>query len=135
MIIPDELDKALYHNVQSIYGPYSRSDGRKHVVLWYEFKGSNITLSYPKYLVERLYGRKLIEPETVDHIDGNFSNDAYSNLRVLHRIDNASAGSKIRPRKSYPNKQCVFCGNEFYTRDNRNKYCSKSCSGKASHIK
>jgi hypothetical protein len=70
----------------TVYGPYTRKDGRKHVVLWDGVKTK--TVSYPKFLMERKLGRKLIPPETVDHINGDFSDDRPENLQVLNRRDN-----------------------------------------------
>lgn len=49
-----------------IYGPYARSDGRKHMILIDE-NGFRTTISYPKYLMEQYLGRKLADDETVDH--------------------------------------------------------------------
>lgn len=69
----------LVYEDYKCYGPYTRSDGRQHVVLvHHNDEGSidnRITCSYPKYIVERHLGRKLKSSETIDHIDGNFSNN------------------------------------------------------------
>jgi hypothetical protein len=41
-----------------IYGPYTRKDGRKHVIVHYD--GGRIrTVSYPKWLMEQHLGREL----------------------------------------------------------------------------
>jgi|GraSoi2013_100cm_1033763.scaffolds.fasta_scaffold18608_2 hypothetical protein len=71
----------------TVYGPYSRKDERKHVVLWDGIKTS--TVSYPKFLMERKIGRKLEPHETVDHINGNFTDDRPENLQILTRAGNA----------------------------------------------
>lgn len=69
--------------------PYTRPDGRKHVIITKE-DGSKTTRSYPRFLLEEKLGRKLLPEETVDHIDGNFKNDSPENLRVLSRSENSS---------------------------------------------
>lgn len=69
--------------------PYKRPDGRKHVIIT-RSDGSKTTRSYPRYLLEMKLGRSLLPEETVDHIDGDHTNDAPDNLRVLSRAENAS---------------------------------------------
>lgn len=76
------------------YGPYTRPDGRKHVVIYDNVTGKKTTMSYPKYLMEQHLGRKLEDWETVDHIDEDFTNDDLSNLQILSRQANASKASK-----------------------------------------
>jgi len=74
-----------------IYGPYLRKDGRKHIIIIHN-DGRSQTRSYPRLLLEQKLGRELKEDETVDHIDGDFTNDAPENLRVLSRAENAANG-------------------------------------------
>ena len=64
-----------------VYGPYTRKDGRQHVVL-YE-SGVPKTVSYPKFLLEQKLGRSLNADETCDHIDNDYTNNDVSNLQVL----------------------------------------------------
>ena len=70
----------LYPLYDKVYGPYEREDGRKHLVLNNSklAKGDKAklrTLSYPKALIEVHHNRILIEDETTDHKDENFTND------------------------------------------------------------
>jgi hypothetical protein len=74
-----------------IYGPYLRKDGRKHVIIIHD-NGISQTRSYPRLLLEQKLGRSLTDEETVDHIDGDFTNDAPENLRALSRVENAANG-------------------------------------------
>jgi len=126
-----------------IYGPYKRKDGRKHVVLVYHNRDGSVkrktTMSYPKFLVEKKLGRRLKKGETVDHIDGNFKNDAWSNLRVVSHNKHAREDADY----AFPHKIiCVWCGSGVYKRrgnlrGNSKKgkagpFCSKSCAGKYS---
>lgn len=71
-----------------IYGPYTRKDGRKHVILYDPNVGLRKTVSYPKYLMEQHIGRPLEKWETVDHIDEDFTNDNLDNLQILSRKNN-----------------------------------------------
>lgn len=76
-----------------IYGPYTRKDGRKHIILKLKGTGKGgfgnlTTYSYPKFLLEMKLGQKLNRNETCDHKDDNFTNDDINNLQVLTRADN-----------------------------------------------
>ena len=75
----------MYDNMK-VYGPYTRKDGRQVVIL--KTPGSSMdhkTISYPKYLVECQLQRYLTKNETVYHIDGDFTNNDLTNLRVVDR--------------------------------------------------
>jgi hypothetical protein len=98
--------------------------------------GKKQTISYPKYLVEMYLGRYLGDKETVDHIDGDFTNNDISNLRVIERGLHCS-------QDAFRNKSeihtCVWCKKEFEVsgkslhlrnRKQASGFCSKSCSGK-----
>ena len=118
------------------YGPYTRADGRQHVILIHHNNAGNIddriTCSYPKYLVENYIGHKLSSSETVDHIDGNFSNNDLSNLRIVERSLHCKSHVKV---KTTLEKQCCVCGKVFYTNDNSRVTCgSKSCAGYCAHV-
>lgn len=123
-----------------IYGPYLRKDGRKHVVIVKD-DGTKVTQSYPRLLMEQHLGRKLLPEETVDHIDGDFTNDAISNLQLLSLKDNVS---KSRVPAEYITLACKYCGKKFqrrkalelYDRNIRKTdgpFCSRSCIGKVHH--
>lgn len=96
--------------IKNIYGPYLRKDGRKHVVIRYE-DNSLRTVSYPKWLVEQKLGRKLDpEKETIDHIDGDFNNNDFKNLRIVDKSKHAIEDAK---RVKWKELKCVWCGKEF----------------------
>ena len=116
------------------YGPYTRKDGRSHVVLINRnsVNKTRITVSYPKYLVECHLNKYLTENETVDHIDGNFSNNSLSNLRIVDRALHAK--SHNLHKKEFI-KYCVICNTQFVTRNNERITCSSPhCRGKCAHI-
>ena len=122
-----------------VYGPYTRPDGRQHVIL-VNAAGVRRTVSYPKYLMEQHLGREL-DPdlETVDHKDRDFTNNNLSNLQILSRPDHSSLDNK---RAKMVEFICPECGSRE-TRlprvidQNRRQgkagpFCSKSCSSKNS---
>lgn len=117
------------------YGPYKRSDGRLHVVLIKHDVNGTIcerkTVSYPKYLVERYLDRYLTPIETVDHIDGNFSNNELSNLRVVPRSEHCRSHVS---KKILKTRKCIICGKIFTTSSSNITCSSKSCRGACAHL-
>ena len=120
-----------------IYGPYTRKDGRMHVVVVKDDK-TKTTISYPKYLMQQHLGRELTNDETVDHIDGNIFNNDISNFQILSRADNALKSVKWA---EYLKLTCKYCGKQFERRAAIHKhntnvrkvdgpFCSKQCVGK-----
>lgn len=130
----------LYPGTEKVFGPYVRnSDGRRIVVLY--GKDFRRTVSYPKLLVEVSMCKRILDSETVDHIDKDFNNDSLDNLRVLDRSEHQSQ-DVIRNR--IPDLICQVCSSHFipkpstisnYQRKDRyfkGPFCSRSCAGKAS---
>ena len=124
-----------------VYGPYLRKDNRKHVII---VDGENRkTVSYPRYLLEQSLGRMLNKDETVDHIDGDFTNDNLENLQILSLADNIRKTTNLNPRK-YLTFVCPVCGTTATKPVNnmannrrlgrRGPFCSRKCGGIASHI-
>lgn len=128
--------KTYPYNIEKVYGPYIRKDGREIVRLRLA-DGSLKTKTYARYLKEIELGREL-EPneETVDHKNRNHLDNEESNLQILTRSENASKSVKRRKEvKDY----CVFCGEEFVLsvhqirnrcRGKSGPFCSRQCVGK-----
>ena len=95
-----------------IYGPYTRKDGRKHVVIIHD-DGRRQTKSYPRLLMEQHLGRELTEDETVDHTNNDFTDDRIENLQILSLADNASKAMLGREAKMYQ-FSCPCCGKEAF---------------------
>lgn len=127
-----------------VYGPYFRKDGRQHVIISED--GKKKTVSYPRYLMQQYLHRELTDLETVDHIDGDFTNNDLSNLQILTREANASKKYDDHPElcAKYATYVCPVCDKHFQreervVRRNQTKlgkvgpYCSKSCAGKIHH--
>jgi HNH endonuclease len=117
-----------------IYGPYTRKDGRKHILI-YDGK-SRRTVSYPKWLMEQYLGRLLEDWETVDHINRDFTDDSLENLRVLSRSQHTREDNRyVKPIETV----CVWCGKSvqrlpsdmrYYSKKGKaGPFCGKSCSG------
>lgn len=131
------------YNQTKIYGPYTRKDKRQHVILLLP-SGKSKTVSYPKFLMEQYLGRLLKSDETVDHVDGDFTNNNLDNLQVLSRKEHCKLDAKRNKEQWF---LCGVCGKKFplsgkrlsdayQNRKNSNKkgpFCSRRCAGKASH--
>lgn len=81
----------LYPEFKDIYGPYSRKDGRRIVILYDGDRRSARQLA--KVRLEVALGRRLVGRETVDHVDEDFRNDDPSNLQLLSRSENSRKSS------------------------------------------
>lgn len=111
-----------------VYGPYTRKDGRQHVILYDGV--TRQTISYPKYLVQQSLGRKLADNETVDHNDRDKSNDALTNLVIRDRVEHAKLDAR---RVTILPVKCSWCRRVFTpSKDQGRKrgiFCCKSCAG------
>ncbi|HEY1249201.1 MAG TPA: HNH endonuclease signature motif containing protein [Nitrososphaera sp.] len=120
---------------RKVYGPYWRKDGRAHVIILTPGKARR-TVSYPRYLMEQHLGRILEDWETVDHIDGDPTNNDIPNLQILSRSENISKSAKPRELITFT---CPVCGTVAtkYANDvkhNRKQgrsgpFCSRKCAG------
>lgn len=124
----------VYQSPVRIRGPYLCKDGRKRIDVIVKNKGKSCLLARAKLEVK--LGRPLKKFETVDHIDGNKTNDRTKNLQVLTRKENAS---KAKDKIVQPLVKCAWCKTKFQLSkeqckpSNRGKagpFCSRSCSGK-----
>lgn len=121
----------------TVYGPYTRKDGRKHVV---HYDGhTRRTQSYPRFLMEQHLNRTLEEWEHVDHINNNHTDDCIENLQILTQREN---NKKSRKYAEYGTFICPTCAIDFtypmrqykanqIKQSKRGPYCSKFCAGKA----
>jgi hypothetical protein len=124
-----------------VYGPYSRKDSRK-IVIVIDKNGKRRTVSYPKWLMEIQVGHQL-DPDqcTIDHWDSNFENNDLSNLRIMPRDEHSAADTRRVKNIKF---DCAWCNNTFersprLIRDKAKKnkagpFCSRSCAGKYSRM-
>lgn len=124
-----------------VYGPYIRKDNRKHVIV---IDGnSRRTISYPRYILEQHLGRVLSHDETVDHINGDFTDDRLENLQIMTLADNIRKTKMLSPHR-FIQFVCPICGSTSSRsihvlahnrkQGKRGPFCSKKCGGIASHI-
>jgi hypothetical protein len=128
-----------YENCK-IHGPYTRKDGRQHVVIVYPDKKKK-TVSYAKYLLETNNGEYLSENDTVHHKDKNPLNNSMDNLEIISRGDHVRQHT-IKYKEDIVRK-CTCCGKDVVCtarqqkrrhsnrfRDKGGIFCNKTCSGK-----
>lgn len=130
-----------------VYGPNYRPDGRKQVGIIDKHTNKYTFVLYSKYVYESTTGEKVPPSMTIDHIDQDTTNDDFSNLRIISRSDNAKRSVIRLEAKEFT---CPLCGKKFILEGRKlndvynsrivknvksGPYCSKSCAGKASHIK
>ncbi len=110
------------------------SDGRYRVRLFNRLTRTQSIKQRSRVLLEVLLGRRLLDDETVDHIDEDPTNDNWYNLQPLSLVNNAKRSAiKIRPIFEY----CIECNTYFelsvaqrYPSDNTaGPFCSRRCSG------
>jgi hypothetical protein len=138
--IKEEILK-LYPEYDRVYGPYIRkSDNRKILSLSKIGKKGSTAKQFAKVLLEIKLNKRLEKNDTVDHIDGDVTNDNIENIQLLSRENNALKGAiQIKTFKDI----CKFCGKEFelskdqikafkqkHHKDKAGPFCSRSCSGK-----
>jgi hypothetical protein len=119
-----------------VWGPYSTKNGRKQLTVRYADSKRYRTISYPKFLVECALERELdLELETIDHIDKNFSNNAWSNLRTVPKTQHLSEDCIRSNTVTIP---CFGCGkpitkkahvlNWLGSTGRKRIFCSRKCS-------
>src|ERR1700757_1349749 len=123
-MLTDEIKQQilkLYPEYNKIYGPYVRKiDNRKIISLSCIGKKGSIAKQLARILLEIKLNRRLDINETVDHIDGDITNDAIDNLQLLSREDNAG---KAAIRRKQIKDKCIYCKKEFIlTRNQTNAY-------------
>jgi HNH endonuclease len=123
----------------TVYGPYTRKDGRKHVI---HYDGiTRHTQSYPRYLMEQHLGRRLEKWEHVDHKNDDYTDDRIENLQILTQLENNKKSAKPTEYKFFSCPVClvdfslpvrVYKANQII-QNKAGPYCSKQCAGKAHH--
>lgn len=121
-----------------VLGPYRRKTDGRAFILIYRSDGTKTTQLLSRFLYEAIHG-PIPHGMTVDHIDGDKTNDVIENLQLLSQQENSRKWHTLRPAEVM-SLLCPLCGNAFTRRANvvrHNKkqgkagpFCSKSCAGK-----
>lgn len=125
--------------ITKVYGPYTRKDLRKHVVIVYS-DGTRRTQSYPRRIMEEVLGRELEDWEQVDHINDDPTDNRISNLQLLTSKENNRKSAKDIEMYLF---NCPYCGAPSQIpmrryRHNQVKqgksgpFCSRFCAAKGS---
>jgi len=128
----------LKERIESAYKIDNRNrEGREFVFIRYT-DGTKRSVSYPKFLVEYLLDREL-DPnkETIDHLDGNFYNNSWDNMRIVDRKIHAAQDMY---REIPVEITCVLCKKKVLKSPHNlihnakqkkaGPFCGKSCAGK-----
>ena len=121
-----------------VYGPYSRKDGRKHVILIYA-TGRRRTVSYPRWILEQQTGSLIPKGIDVHHTNEDYTDNSLENLELKSHVVHT------RDHSAYPSTKlsviCVLCKKASvkearnvrwnqYSRGSAGPFCSSRCSGK-----
>jgi hypothetical protein len=127
---------SLLSQAEKTYGPYTRQDGRKIVIVVND-DGYRKTMSYPKYLLQEHLGYPLSIDQTVDHIDRDHNNNDINNLRIMPRSEHSRDDTR---RVKLLKFVCSMCQKDFersprLIRDKSKKgksgpFCSRQCAGR-----
>lgn len=123
-----------------IYGPYTRKENGRQLVIVVYNNGGRRTVSFPKYIMEQHLQRKLNpDTETIDHIDYDFNNNDLNNLRIVPRDEHSADDTRRVKNVKF---KCAWCDKEFersprLVRDKSKKnksgvFCSRCCAGRYS---
>ena len=116
-------------------------DGRKTLIL-YNSNQQRSSTQYARYLLSVKLGRFLTVDETVDHIDGDKSNNSIDNLQILSLGDNVRKSQKksdyvlVCPvcKKTFTRPHYRLSGKIKKERMRRGELCcSRKCGGIYSH--
>jgi endogenous inhibitor of DNA gyrase (YacG/DUF329 family) len=122
--------------ILKVYGPYTRKQDDRKIVVLRLADGNLTTKSYARFLYEQKNGEIGDINLTVDHIDEDVTNDILENFDLLTRADNIRKSAKQAEMYS---GVCPICNTEFQkpmraVRGNWKKgkagpFCSRQCAG------
>ena len=120
---------------------YDRKQDKRFTVTYKNPDGTNVSMSYPRYIMEKHLGRKLLPSEDVHHIDEDVTNNDISNLSIIDHVKHVSSHTKYVYRPiviACDVCQKIFTLNPKTLREyihsmmsGRRRFitCSKSCAG------
>lgn len=122
--------------IVKVYGPYSRKEDARKVVVLRLSDGSLTTKSYARFLYEQANGEIGDIDLTVDHKDEDVTNDVIENFQLLTRADNITKSSGIKmgiyicPQCDKEFTKSVSQVNANIKKGRAGPFCSRYCAGK-----
>jgi len=121
------------------YGPYDSSKKGRKIVILIDEDGNRRTMTYHRWLLSQHLGKPLDENLTVDHINGDKTDDRVENYQLLPRSEHSALDTK---RVKLVNLTCPMCGKkhqrtprkirEKSKAGKRADFCSRRCAGRYS---
>lgn len=121
------------------YDPVLNREGRYSIFLIHKTDGTRTTISNARFKYETYHKIKLNESQTVDHKDGNKSNDDIDNLQVLTMVENLEKSLiQNNVSRKFVELCCPNCS-VLFTKEKRRTFlikkngvftcCSRRCAG------
>ena len=121
--------------IVKVYGPYTRKQDNRKVVVLRLIDGSLTTKSYARFLYEQEHGIIGDKNLTVDHKDEDVTNDVLSNFDLLTRAENIQKSSMTAIYSGV----CPICSTPFtklmrdvkgnWKKGKAGPFCSRQCAG------
>ena len=120
-------------------GPvFHKKTGRYFIFIYFP-EGGKVYTQYARYLLAVKLGRRLVDDETVDHLDGNKVNDYPDNLDIASLAENYRryTESADSPKAHFVQVTCPECSKIFLRQKRNYKFtmkgkfcaCSHHCQG------
>lgn len=136
-MLESKLKSKLY-NIKTIAGPYLHKRDQRRYVIIYLLNGTQLSMTYARYLMQEYLGRILNSNEEVDHKDEDKLNDSIENLQVLNKILHKQLSKTNRIYETLK-INCAYCEKEFIMSPRQQAkrnclqpktgpFCTKKCS-------
>lgn len=125
-------------DIVKVYGPYSRKEDKRKIVVLRLANGKLTTKSYARFLYEQKNG-EISSDLVVDHIDEDQTRDEFDNFQLLTFAENIK--KSLSGTTEISRHTCPMCTIEFnafarQVRGNQGKqnkagpFCSRQCAGR-----
>lgn len=121
--------------IVKVYGPYTRKQDDRKVVILRLDDGKLTTKSYARFLYEQQNGEIGDIDLTIDHVDEDVTNDILENFELLTRADNIRKAARTEMYYGV----CPICDTEFekpmrtvrgnWKKGKAGPFCSRFCAG------
>ncbi len=122
----------------TVYKVFHRKTGRYYACL--RSAGRDKTIAWAKYVYETSTGQLVPPGLTVDHVDEDKTNDAFTNLQLLTSLANTPKHAAARASVTRVQFVCPCCAKPFSVGagtvrffPKRRFHCSHRCAGTMQH--